>query len=79
MSHEYLDAWAELRKLTVACQTHLPMRSCQWCDGRFAKIRDAVERLRDPEIIRQEREAKEEIRRKIANVPIRRLPPRRRT
>ena len=71
------EAWAELRRLTVACQSTDPMHSCSWCNERFYKIRQAVGALREPELIRAEREEAERIRKIIANTPVRRLPPRR--
>lgn len=70
------DAWEELRRLTVACQGGDPMHNCSWCDHRFAKIREAVERLRDPELIAAEQAEAERIRKIIENTPVRRVPPR---
>ncbi|MFH8628214.1 hypothetical protein ACH4A8_41105 [Streptomyces vietnamensis] len=73
------DEWEELRRLTAPCGSHSwPMRpTCQYCDARWEKIRAAVERLRDPDVIRREREKAEALRAKIAAIPVRRLPPRR--
>lgn len=77
MTADHVEAWDELRRLTVACQGHSPMRRCSWCDSRFAKIREAVERLRDPELMASEQAERERIRKIIENTPVRRLPPRR--
>lgn len=54
-----------------------PMRpSCQYCGERWIKIREAVEVLRDPEVIRRELAERERMRKVIANIPVRRLLPR---
>jgi hypothetical protein len=71
---EHHDAWAELRQLTVACQGHEPMRFCSWCDHRFARIREVVERLRDPKLMAEEKAERERVRKLMENIPVRRLP-----
>jgi hypothetical protein len=50
--------------------------SCQYCGTRWAKIVEAVEVLRDPEVIRRELAERERMRKVIANIPVRRLLPR---
>jgi hypothetical protein len=72
------EEWETLRKLVLPCGGHSsPMHpACRYCGERWVKIVEAVEVLRDPEVIRREDERNAELRQKIANIPVRRLLPR---